>query len=99
MVCYTIPIIAAVITFGVIRGGGLKGTYNLWLLLMFAGAGLFGVIDHLWYGELFFISKYWISDLALGVTITSGIFVSWGAIVYVPKLARQLRHRLGVLQP
>jgi hypothetical protein len=68
---------------------------------MFLGAAIFGVIDHLWNGELFLISTNWIMDLALGFTITGGIIGSWGLIVSAPKLMdliRRFSYRLGFLK-
>lgn len=96
MGCWIAPLIAAVFTLGLNRGFRLKNPHNMWLILMFTGGGLFGVIDHLWYGELFFISKYWVADLALGSTITAGIFGSWSTIVFMPKITHSLRHHLGI---
>ncbi|MEK7825429.1 MAG: hypothetical protein AAB266_03295, partial [Nitrospirota bacterium] len=46
-----------------------KSVKLLWLTLMFYGSALFGVIDHLWNGELFLISKNITSDLWLGALI------------------------------
>ncbi|MFC1754083.1 hypothetical protein ACFL96_11950 [Thermoproteota archaeon] len=97
MTCWVVPLIAAVFTLGISRGFRLKNPHNMWLILMFTGGGLFGVIDHLWYGELFVISKYWLADLALGGTITGGIFGGWSAIVFAPKITRLVRYHIGIL--
>ena len=81
--CYTVPTAAAIVTTFMWRG---KKTVPLfWLMLMFCGGALFGVIDHLWNGELFLISKDWLKDLSLGVVITSVIFATWGIILYLAK--------------
>ncbi len=77
--CYTVPLAGAVIT-----SVAWKKTRNVkvwWLALMFYGGALFGVIDHLWNGELFLISEKIVSDLLLGVTIAAIILASWGAMV------------------
>ena len=98
MVCYIVPTIAAIIEF--VRGKK-KDKYNHSLNLMFLGGTLFGIIDHLWNGELFIISQNWMIDLALGFTITGGIIGSWGMIVLSPKIInsiRSLRYRLGILK-
>ena len=81
--CYTVPLAAAVIT-----GVAWKknpSTKLWWLLLLFCGGALFGVIDHLWNGELFLISENWAKDLALGVVITLGIVLAWGLILFSEK--------------
>lgn len=68
---------------------------------MFLGAAFFGIIDHLWNGELFLISQNWMMDLALGFTITGGIIGGWGLIISTPKIMDSMRrfsHRLGILK-
>lgn len=73
--CYAAPLVGAIVT-----SCAWKKTKNVkvwWLMLMFYGGALFGVIDHLWNGELFLISENIIGDLLLGVTITALILVSW----------------------
>ena len=57
---------------------------------MFYGGGLFGVIDHLWNGELFLISENIVSDLLLGVTIAAFIIISWGALMIYSKVSSSL---------
>jgi hypothetical protein len=98
MVCYIIPTIATIIEF--IRNRK-KGQRNHQLNLMFLGGALFGIIDHLWNGELFLISKNWIMDLSLGFIITGGIIGSWGVINSTPKIIdsiRHIRYRMGILK-
>jgi hypothetical protein len=101
MVCYIIPLIATVI--GLLRRKikHPKDPHSYWLNLMFLGGAIFGVIDHLWNGELFLIGENLMTDLALGVTITSGIIVSWGVIISLPRINRamgRLSNRLGILK-
>lgn len=77
--CYTAPLVGAIVT-----SVAWKKTRNVkawWLTLMFYGGALFGVIDHLWNGELFLISENIISDLLLGIVITAVILISWGITV------------------
>ncbi len=99
MVCYIVPTVATLIQF--IRRRKNKDQHDYWLNLMFFGGSLFGIIDHLWNGELFLISANWISDLTLGFTITAGIIGSWGLIVSIPKITdsvRRFSYRLGLLK-
>jgi len=77
--CYTVPTAAAVITTFCWKKSG--STKTLWLMLMLYGSALFGIIDHLWNGELFLISENWRSDIALGAVITAAIFAAWGTVI------------------
>lgn len=43
---------------------------------MFYGGALFGIVDHIWNGELF-TSGNIVKDLSLGVVISLSILVSW----------------------
>jgi hypothetical protein len=101
MVCYIITTTAAIIEY--IRNRKIKEnkSHKNWLNLMFLGGALFGIIDHLWNGELFLISANWASDLTLGFTITAGIIGSWGLIISMPKITNSIRNinnRLGILK-
>jgi len=81
--CYTVPLAAAITTtFWWRKTRSLK---SWWLILMFYGGSLFGVVDHLWNGELFLVSKAWVKDLLLGVVITCVIFVTWKVILALAK--------------
>jgi hypothetical protein len=87
MVCYVVPTIAAVVH-GVMRKNVdslKKNTYQLWLNLMLAGAGIFGFIDHLWNGELTLIGPNLANDLLLGATITLVTVALWAVLVTVDK--------------
>jgi hypothetical protein len=81
MVCYIIPLATGLITVARRKVMHKKDKEGLWLSLMFAGASVFGVIEHAWNGELMMIGPNIASDLALGTAITAGVFVSWGAAV------------------
>jgi hypothetical protein len=95
MVCYIVPLIAAVLSFIGRRASHKDGAHAFWLNIMFLGGTLFGVIDHLWHGELFLIGTGWFMDLALGGVITAGITAGWGVIVLKPRIADSL-HNLGI---
>ncbi|MFC1624348.1 hypothetical protein ACFL28_03420 [Candidatus Omnitrophota bacterium] len=77
--CYVAPVIGAVISS--VAWNKTKNVKVWWLTLLFCGGALFGVIDHLWNGELFLISENIGSDLLLGVAIVAVILVTWVATV------------------
>ncbi|MBU1974806.1 MAG: hypothetical protein KKG59_00205, partial [Nanoarchaeota archaeon] len=54
-----------------------------WLNQLFLGGAIFGVVDHLWHGELFLLGEKPLMDLALGVVITVAIFAVWGLMVCI----------------
>ncbi len=81
--CYTVPLAGAVITSLIRRKK--KEPKIWWLALMFYGGALFGVIDHLWHGELFLISPDIYKDLLLGVVIAISILVCWAVILILTK--------------
>jgi hypothetical protein len=91
MVCYIIPLAAGMIAAGRRRLLHKKDKEGFWLNLMFAGSSVFGIVDHLWNGELFLIGSNIISDLALGTAITAGVFVSWGALVHKERIIGSFR--------
>lgn len=81
--CYLGPTAAAIVTTFIWKK---KQTLRLfWLILMFYGGSLFGVIDHLWNGELFLVSENWLKDVSLGIAITAGIILGWGVILALAK--------------
>ena len=84
------PVVAAVIHY-FLRGkipSMKNNTYHVWLNLLFVGGGIFGVIDHLWNGDLFMLGEKPLLDLALGVTITFVILVAWKFLVVYDKLSK-----------
>ena len=90
--CYLGPTTAAILTTFIWKS---KKTLRLfWLMLMFYGGTLFGVIDHLWNGELFLISKEWMKDLSLGLVITAGISLAWAVIIFLAKRTPSLNDYL-----
>ena len=101
MVCYTIPLVAAIIS-TIVWSSQRRGPAGWWLNLLLYGGALFGLVDHLWNGELFLSGGAPLMDLLLGVTITAVIFGGWGitlgiARVY-PELGRRMGYRLGILK-
>lgn len=88
--CYTIPLTGAIVTSFVWRR---KREVKIWWLnLLFYGGALFGVIDHLWNGELFLISENIVKDLLLGVVITVSLVVCWVVILALSKVSPTLVH-------
>ena len=86
-----VPALAAIIHF-FLRGKipSMKNNiYHIWLNLLFVGGAIFGVVDHIWHGELFILGAKPILDLALGVTITLIILISWKFIVVYDKLSKK----------
>lgn len=79
MVCYVVLAIAAIVHYGLRKSKtSWKGTISqLWLSLLLAGGAIFGVVDHLWNGELFLFGENILLDLLLGVTITVTIVIAW----------------------
>jgi energy-coupling factor transporter transmembrane protein EcfT len=90
--CYAGPVAGALISSLV--WNRTKSVKVWWLMLLYFGGALFGVIDHLWNKELFFISGDSVKDLLLGVVITLSIFIAWAIAVLLsktnPTLARYL---------
>jgi len=86
--CYGAPLIGAIATTAI--WGKTKSVKTWWLVLMFYGGALFGVIDHFWNGELFLISENIISDLLLGVVISAVILVSWFVMLVCSRVSPTL---------
>lgn len=87
MVCYMVPMLVA-FAHQVTRKKVKRmndNPHQLWLSLMLFGGASFGMIDHLWNGELFLVGPNLLSDLVLGAVITMGIFCVWGIMVAVDR--------------
>lgn len=95
--CYTAPLVGAVVTS--VAWSKTKSVKVWWLALMFYGGALFGVIDHFWNGELFLISENIVSDLLLGITITAIILISWGIAVICSKINPTLADYVNIRKP
>lgn len=89
MTCYIVPSAAALIHYSMRRKiPSLKNnTHQKWLNLLLIGGAIFGIVDHLWNGEIFLIGENVVMDLMLGVTITLVILGAWGIMVAVDKAA------------
>lgn len=86
--CYVIPTLAAITT--AFACGKKKSLKLWWLMLIFYGGSLFGIIDHLWNKELFLISENWLKDLGLGAVITVVLILAWTAILALTKKSPSL---------
>ena len=87
MVCYVVPAAVAIVH-GIMRKKmtSLKNNvHHLWLNLLLVGAAIFGLVDHWWNGELFFIGENIILDILLGIIITITVFVIWIVFVTIDK--------------
>ena len=91
MVCYAVPAVAAVLHYAARRNilSWRASIHQFWLGLLLLGGAIFGIVDHLWNGELFLIGENIVSDLLLGVSITVSIFVIWVIIVTLDKTAKK----------
>jgi len=91
MVCYIIPTVAAISHYFMRKKiPSMKhNAQHSWLNLLLVGGAIFGVVDHLWNGELFMFGGNLVMDLALGVAITLAIFVAWKLIVVFDKLSKK----------
>jgi hypothetical protein len=63
---------------------------------MLYGGALFGIVDHIWHGELFLISESVVKDLFLGGVITAAIFAFWGIILALSKVSSNLARYLAI---
>lgn len=94
--CYVVPLVAAgAVT---IVHSTKKSPKTWWLALMFYGAALFGVIDHLWHGELFLVSEKPLVDIMLGFAITAGIFICWLGLLLLSKFSLTLKSYITTKQ-
>lgn len=59
------------------------------LNLLLLGGAVFGIVGHMWNGELFLIGPNPVMDLLLGITVTIVIFCVWLVIVAASKAKEQ----------
>ena len=87
MVCFIVPTAVAIVHV-IMRKKmtSLKNNvHHLWLNLLLVGAAIFGLVDHWWNGELFFIGENIILDILLGIIITITVFVIWIVFLTIDK--------------
>ena len=84
--CYAVPIANSIVT--TLWWKKTKDPKVGQLNLMFYGASVFGVVDHLWNGQLFLISPNIGKDLSLGVVISLCVWGIWGAGLLLEKFGR-----------
>ena len=91
MVCYTVPLVAAISHFFMSRSITSLKTSNSqqWLTLLLSGGAIFGVVDHWWNGELFLIGENILFDLTLGVVITVAIVFIWAVVTRLDRSKQQ----------
>lgn len=87
--CYIIPSITLIFLTIFRKSLKIKEPERGWLFLLFLGATIFGVVDHLWNGEIFLIGENPLKDIALGIVITISVFIIWRVIVYIYKTKRK----------
>ncbi|MFH1360632.1 MAG: hypothetical protein ABIJ41_06300 [Candidatus Omnitrophota bacterium] len=92
--CYTVPAAGAIVT--TVMWSRTKDVKLWWLNLLFWGGALFGLIDHWWNGELFFVGEHIVSDLLLGVTITLAIFIFWKIMMAKSKTHPTLANYINI---
>jgi hypothetical protein len=99
MVCYIVPLVATALIGAGRKAGSRSGgrgssighaAHGLWLNIMMLGGAVFGLIDHMFAGELFAITSMWMTDLAVGGAITAGITACWGVVIAMPKISSSM---------
>jgi hypothetical protein len=79
MVCYIVPVAGSIAHFFARKKipSWKHSQKQRTLTNLLLGGAIFGVVDHLWNGELFLIGPNIAKDLMLGVTITVTIVGVW----------------------
>ena len=83
MGCYTVPLVAGIIHSVMRNRKGWTDKHNKVLNWLLWGGAIFGVVDHVWNGDLLSFS---LSDVLLGVVITVSIFLVAGGLLLAEKL-------------
>lgn len=81
MVCYVVPTAVLVLGLALRRKYNWNTLYAQWFTMLFAGGVVFGVVDHVWNGELFLIGGSIAGDLLLGLAITLVLLAVWVVLV------------------
>jgi len=92
--CYAVSLLGAAAT--TVVWNKTKSVKIWWLSLLFYGGALFGVIDHLWNGELFLITENLVSDLLLGVVIALSMVFVWGIMLFLAKFSPTLANYVEI---
>ncbi len=95
--CYTVPLAASIIVSATRRSR--KSPRVWWLNLLLLGGAIFGIVDHIWNGELILVSDNLLHDLGLGALITVAIFACWGIIVAISKPSLDISRDVVVARP
>ncbi|MBU0471008.1 MAG: hypothetical protein KKF89_00850 [Nanoarchaeota archaeon] len=96
MTCYAVPTTAAIVHFFLRKKVDVlkNNKYQLWLNQLFLGGAIFGVVDHLWNGELFLIGENLVMDLLLGVVISVVLLMVWGLLVFADKNSLRIKEEI-----
>jgi hypothetical protein len=87
MVCYVVPTLGMVGVFLFRKIWEKKpSVHSFWLNILLLGGAVFGVVDHLWNGELFLFGENTFMDISLGITITLAMIFIWAVMVLMDKL-------------
>ena len=90
MGCYTVPLVAGIIHSVMRKRNGWNDKHHQLLNWLLWGGAVFGVVDHVWNGDLLSFS---LSDVLLGVVITVSIFLIAGAVMLADKLKAPTKAR------
>ena len=82
VVCHSVPLIDTLVVYA-LRATNNQAQQYFWLDLMLLGGAFFGLVDHLWNGELFLISEL-ANGFASGVVITLVMVVALGVTSITP---------------
>jgi hypothetical protein len=96
MVCYIVPSIAAISIYFLKTSlhSWKDNIYYNWYYYLLLGGAVFGLVDHLWNGELLLLSENLLLDIILGIIITVSISIVWAFIVYIDKTKTEKPNRL-----
>ena len=96
MVCYIVPTTAAIAHYFLRRNiPSWKGNEkHKWLSMLLLGGATFGVVDHLWNGELFLIGEKPMIDIMLGIVITLALLFAWIIIVALDRSAVKMAQKI-----
>jgi len=71
------PTAIAVLSIVYRRKHDLHSKHAQWFTMMFSGGSIFGIVDHLWNGQLLLLGPNLAQDLLLGLAITGTLLASW----------------------